>query len=523
MVIPVIDIFAGPGGLGEGFSALRDRSGAPIFRIALSIEKDPIAHKTLLLRNFFRQFGASRVPGDYYAHLQGKIDLQALLSRHPHQADRAKRETICAELGKRPWPEIDQRIKEAIGQARDWVLIGGPPCQAYSLVGRSKMRSEDPEKFAGDERHLLYREYLRIIAVHRPAVFVMENVKGLLSSEFEQKSTITRILGDLKDPNAALPECGAALDPPLRYALHALAGQGGRGGKPEAESPKGFLVRCEEHGVPQARHRIIIVGVRGELDGKLGLIPARKPVNMWRAIKDLPQIRSRISREEDSPGLWASAVKATCDGAEPSHGQIEPGLSEVMCRYADRLAPRRSVGDEYIPWLRRPSWASSWFYDRRLGGVLNHSSRSHIADDLRRYFFIACYGKLHNASPSISDLPPSLSPRHKNLFGKSPGEIVFADRFRVQLADKPATTITSHISKDGHYYIHPDPTQCRSLTVREAARLQTFPDNYFFAGTRTAQYHQVGNAVPPLIAREIARVIARFLARRNGTGRLWTE
>jgi DNA (cytosine-5)-methyltransferase 1 len=159
-------------------------------------------------------------------------------------------------------------------------------------------------------------------------------------------------------------------------------------------------------------------------------------------------------------------------------------------------------------WLREHQ---AWFSDERIGGVTLHNSRSHMAADLQRYFFSSVYAKERGASPKLRDLPEALLPAHRNAtVGRTDHD--FADRFRVQVGNRPASTVVSHISKDGHYFIHPDPGQCRSLSVREAARIQTFPDNYFFEGTRTAQYQQVGNAVPPLLARELARVVWGILA-----------
>ena len=149
--------------------------------------------------------------------------------------------------------------------------------------------------------------------------------------------------------------------------------------------------------------------------------------------------------------------------------------------------------------------------DKALGGACNHAPRSHLTSDLYRYLYAAAYAKVEGVSPKLENFPESLWPDHKNTKTAVVGKSLFNDRFRVQRNGRPATTVTSHISKDGHYFIHPDPTQCRSLTVREAARIQTFPDNYFFCGPRTSQYTQVGNAVPPLLAEQIAEKVFSVL------------
>jgi DNA mismatch endonuclease Vsr len=152
-----------------------------------------------------------------------------------------------------------------------------------------------------------------------------------------------------------------------------------------------------------------------------------------------------------------------------------------------------------------------WFNDQRLGGVLNHEARGHMPADLHRYLYASCYAQLFGSSPALADFPRRLLPEHENAVRAANGSSDFADRFRVQCRHAPASTVVSHISKDDHYYIHYDPHQCRSLTVREAARLQTFPDNYFFEGNRTEQYVQVGNAVPPLLAHQIANAVSQLL------------
>jgi DNA (cytosine-5)-methyltransferase 1 len=196
--IPVIDLFAGPGGLCEGFSSVFDETGARRFAVKVSVEMDPIAHRTLLLRAIFRKFPRGKVPGVYYDYIRGELTREEFLT-HPEiqdAAEQATREARCAELGATPAKEVDDWIRDALGNQTDWVLIGGPPCQAYSLAGRSRLRGKDRKKFEADAKHFLYIEYLRIIQRFAPAVFVMENVKGMLNSTNAGKRIFEQIIAD---------------------------------------------------------------------------------------------------------------------------------------------------------------------------------------------------------------------------------------------------------------------------------------------------------------------------------------
>jgi DNA (cytosine-5)-methyltransferase 1 len=271
-----------------------------------------------------------------------------------------------------------------------------------------------------------------------------------------------------------------------------------------------FVIKAEHYGIPQTRHRVILLGIRSDLNIKpKSLSNSKLRVTVRDVISDLPKLRSVISRSDDSADGWMAAVQTIrglpCFGR--NGGSFDKGFwSELSVVLSDVGRRSLSTGGEFVSTKRRIKRYQRWYYDSRVGGVCNHSARAHMEEDLRRYFFAACFAKTFERSPELQDFPEALLPNHKNVKEAIEGEL-FNDRFRVQMWKRPATTVTSHMSKDGHYYIHPDPIQCRSLTVREAARLQTFPDNYFFEGTRTSQYQQVGNAVPPYLARQIAQIV----------------
>lgn len=498
--IAIVDLFSGPGGLGEGFSAVRDDSGQP-YKIAVSIEKETSAHRTLRLRAFLRRF--SGYPAEYYAWLEsdGREPDWAML--YPEQWEEAKREALCLELGSGETAHILQERIRTI-RARHGgrtLLIGGPPCQAYSLVGRARNSGNSDYRAELDHRNFLYDEYVKVLCALSPAVFVMENVKGMLSAAVSGNPIFEQVMSDLR--NAGGPD---------RYQLFALSSDAARSKEPR---PQDFVVRSELFGVPQARHRVIIVGVRRDIADKLTdiLIPRIEPrdyqVTVSMVLGGMPQMRSGLSRD-DTPGRWreimASAVglvENAVEGFEPARSaafraELRKVAGHIQVLANGGRAGRRNSGfsDDCPDDLR------DWIGDPLFAGLPQNETRGHMPSDLVRYLFASCYGKIFGTSPKASQFPSVLAPNHRNwASGK------FNDRFRVQLGGRPSSTVTSHIAKDGHYFIHPDPLQCRSLTVREAARLQTFPDNYAFLGNRTQQYVQVGNAVPPFLAWQIAKSI----------------
>ncbi|MAW80363.1 MAG: DNA (cytosine-5-)-methyltransferase [Parvularcula sp.] len=510
---PVIDLFAGPGGLGEGFAALGDERDNPIFQNVLSIEQDELSHKTLLLRHFFRSFRPDELPEDYYDFVARRISRDELYARHKDSYHAASESAVRLSLGPNSHEPVRRLINSRLSRRNAWVLVGGPPCQAYSLVGRSRMRG-DPE-FEKDERHFLYREYLKIICDHAPPVFVMENVKGLLSATISGRSVISEIIADLSQPKKAFGKQSGGPE----YRLYSFTENTQN---VELTDPRSFVVKAEEYGIPQARHRIFILGIRSDLNITPSTLQRRKSPTVRQTIGNLPAIRSGISRKADSPELWRSELtsqdlgelRQRLNGADYAADLI----SEIKFALKRSNAyPTETFSRRYPGHFRSNHAALLGIYDERLPVLIEHEARSHMPSDLRRYLFAASFAKVNECSPKLVDFPRHLLPKHKNVSLGRSGKM-FSDRFRVQLPDTQSTTITSHISKDGHYFIHYDPLQCRSLTVREAARLQTFPDNYFFEGPRTSQYHQVGNAVPPYLAGQIAEVVAQVLRSIRGAG-----
>jgi DNA (cytosine-5)-methyltransferase 1 len=542
--IPVVDLFAGPGGLSEGFASagLVDVNLTDAFDPVLAYEKDVHAVRTLGFRKLFHAARREGLLAEYCAavaadparpedHLSG--DLKELFV----DTHRSVRDVTLQESER---PRVSEEVRAAT-VGKPWVLLGGPPCQAYSLVGRARNRGVVKYDPALDARNTLYEEYLHVLATAGPDVFVLENVKGLLSATVGDSWIFGKMLSDLADPAGAI--LGGVEGP--HYRLYSLVDGTELRTRTTANDPgrvdgplnlRATVVRMENYGVPQARHRVLLLGIRADLDARpqpLQHADCQTPIE--HVISDLPALRSRFSGKDDSAERWIRFVRgapvsrwrghlpAAPNGASQDAFDIVAGRIATVdvppADYGGALVRDYGVKSRTARWLDADAlrlyeraWKTRWctWYRQGMGSArwyVNHQSRGHMPEDLNRYIFASSYAWLDGAaSPRIRNFPKELRPSHSNV-DRAVAEGLFADRFRVQLAGRPSSTITSHIHKDGHYFIHFDPTQARSFTVREAARAQTFPDSYLFLGPRTEQFRQVGNAVPPYLAAQVARVV----------------
>lgn len=520
--IPVVDVFAGPGGLGEGFSG----HGSKAFKVVLSVEKEANAHRTLKLRAFYHALESPENRQKFYYPLVSEQGHKTSLNKDATDLDErlaveaAEAEALQLTLGQKEDDELlHRRVKEIADSGRPWVLVGGPPCQAYSVIGRNRNKANPKYKFEEDERIFLYKHYRKLISEFGPAVFIMENVRGLLSAKINAKARgKDRDLGIFK---MIRDDLHAIRHNQSGYRLFSLTS----GCADDAADPAQFLVRAENHGIPQARHRVLILGVREDILGDR--IPEtlckRDRVNLRSILVGLKPIRSSISIKHPVPDNdmnWAEITRAQfsrsakiCNAAGGLTDVVEI-LEGLSCSEDKNLLS--VTAKEYSFQTRNedcgqhesdlPEDLRRWIFDSDMMSVENHFTHGHNPGDLARYAFVASFRQARNRSPLSEQFPEALAPKHENWeSGK------FKDRFYSHDPASPALTITSHIGKDGHHFIHWDPRQCRAFSVREAARIQTFPDNYVFLGGRGSQYEQVGNAVPPMLSTQIAGIIENLI------------
>jgi DNA (cytosine-5)-methyltransferase 1 len=318
---------------------------------------------------------------------------------------------ICETMSDESMPSIFEKINRAMAfrkaESID-LILGGPPCQAYSMAGRARKNME------GDPRNTLYKLYFQALEKYKPTLFVFENVPGVLTAG------------------------GGA------YLTEIISGFRERGYELESR-----VLNASDYGVLQNRRRIILIGWK---EGSGHHYPQLNKYGKSHTVASL---------FEDLPELLPGEEKSE---------YVTKSINEYLL----------TTG------IRNASDVLTW-----------HVARMNLERD-RKIYRLAIRAWENNHKRLIyTDIPDSLA-THKNKSG-------FLDRFKVVASDLPATqTMVAHISKDGHYYIHPSLNQARSISVREAARIQSFPDNFFFEGSRTAAFRQIGNAVPPQLAKTIA-------------------
>ena len=405
-----IDLFAGAGGLSEGFTSIG-------FNPIAHVEMNYDACQTLKTRAVYYYLKQNGNLDEYKKYLCGEISKDELYGLVP---EIVLKSVIHQTMSTENMPELfelidDLKTEQHINQVD--LIVGGPPCQAYSLVGRA-VKSDN---MVGDPRNYLYKLYIEVLKKYTPTMFVFENVPGLLTANGGQY---------FEDMKKAFKTAGYTID-------HAV-------------------LNAKSFDVLQDRRRVILIGWKKDLHYKYPSFVEKTPAyKVADLLSDLPKIQSGESNNSYATKKFSAYLETT-------------GIRKK---------------DDILTW---------------------HVARSHISRDRKIYKEVITAWVKDKKRIKYTDLPEELC-THRN-------RTAFLDRFKVVASDLPTChTMMAHISKDGHYFIHPDIDQARSITVREAARIQSFPDDFYFEGSRTAAFTQVGNAVPPLMARGIAEKIKEML------------
>ena len=409
-----LDLFAGAGGLSEGFI----QAG---YTPVAHVEMDEAACFTLKTRSAYHWLSANGKQEIYNRYVRGEITRNELYETVP---ENVLNTVMNYDISKETLPEIFADIDDILGEKRLDLIVGGPPCQAYSLVGRA--RSENG--MISDKRNYLYILYAEFLKRYKPKFFVFENVTGLLSAKNAD--------GTLHFDNmrALFKECGYATE----YKI----------------------LKATDSGVLQNRKRVILIGKFGE--------------NETDFYPEIPKV--------DTIGITVSEIFRDLPALHAGEGSYRPV--------------------EPLP------YDGHYLYDMGIKDtdqISFHCARPHKDRDLQIYHLVVDAWNNNHQRINYPDLPEELKTHHNIT--------AFLDRFKVVAGDLPhSQTVVAHVSRDGHYYIHPDIDQNRSLTPREVARLQTFPDSYYFESKkeqpgRTAAYRQIGNAVPVRLAYSVAMAL----------------